>query len=35
MLGVFADFQTNPRRECHLEGIAKDKTTLSTKAAWL
>jgi DNA invertase Pin-like site-specific DNA recombinase len=35
MLGVFAGFETNLRRECQLEGIAKAKAASVYKAARL
>jgi DNA invertase Pin-like site-specific DNA recombinase len=33
MLGVFAEFETNLRRERQLEGIAKARPPASTRAA--
>jgi DNA invertase Pin-like site-specific DNA recombinase len=35
MLGVFAEFETNLRRERQIEGIAKAKAPASTRAAQL
>jgi DNA invertase Pin-like site-specific DNA recombinase len=35
MLGVFAEFETNRRRERQLEGTAKAKAAGVSKAGWI